>query len=463
MKKHAAAALCAALLILLCSCAGKTGDAGSGTAAAAETETQAAVSGPSDYNFEMIDGSEPYTQAGVLRAFDSDGKMLWEYQTEDIEYSELETLQDIGRFGNGYVILADGELICIGSNGSPLWINRDFGGGSASFVIDGDTLYLTGYYGPELIAVDSIGRTVSRYASLDSDFYGAYSLTLEDGLLHICHDAGGALAVDPLTGSFSYIESEHLKIVSSADELMSVIGSDMTILLEPGSYDLSAWAEAHQSELNSFYDYSSFETEPGIYYRNEYDGSALALCGLDDLFIRSADPEQPAELVSQPRYAPVLSLSGCGTVVLKDLVMGHTPEQGVCDGSVLDLSGCSDVSVYSCDLYGCGSYGITADNCSWLSMDSCVIHDCSYGCAVLSNIENAWIYGTSFRSCREFTMFELQSASVCFYACSFQDLDGTMIWADSSSSAQFESCTFDISALDSLRSTEGYGSRIIVE
>ena len=115
--------------------------------------------------------------------------------------------------------------------------------------------------------------------------------------------------------------------------------------------------------------------EQWIMSEKMFDGRQLTLVNISNLSIRG---KHGAKIVVQPRYAFVFYLMGCRNVTIDNLVLGHT-EDGYCEGGVIGTSNCENILISSCDLYGCGTYGIVASKTHQLTMTQSIIRDCSYG------------------------------------------------------------------------------------
>ena len=242
-------------------------------------------------------------------------------------------------------------------------------------------------------------------------------------------------------------------LVEDVDQLMTAIGDNMTIVLKPGVYNITEWLEENEDDLEPFdwkaYEDGEFE-DYGVFVDEVFDGVQAVIYNVDELTLVSADKEDPAEIVVDPRYADVLTFIDCDNLHIEDLVIGHSDGEGTCAGDVLAFDYSWDVEVTGCDLYGCGAYAITASTCNNLKVRDCDIHDCSYGIAVLSDASPAVFEHTSFHDCREYTMFELDDSDVKFISCTFENLDGGLITGDDWSRAIFILCELDDDAADSL-------------
>lgn len=157
--------------------------------------------------------------------------------------------------------------------------------------------------------------------------------------------------------------------VSTVDELLAAIAPNTTILLRAGEYDLSTAADYGQEETRGYY---SWALVPG--------GCTLCIRNVDGLQLLG---QGEVSLLARPRYAEVLSFSGCADLRLEGLTLGHTQEPGICAAGVLSCSSCDHVNVEGCRLYGCGSVGLTSSDCRGLILQGCRIDGCSSG-AVLA-------------------------------------------------------------------------------
>ena len=184
--------------------------------------------------------------------------------------------------------------------------------------------------------------------------------------------------------------------VDSVDAFLSALGSDRAIILRPGTYNLS---EASDYGGPAAANYSWAETG---------DGYELVLNGLERLTIIGEPDAGSVSIVTEPRYANVLRLENCRTVVLDQFTAGHTLEQGYCTGGVLYLNGCDNVFVNGCVLYGCGTLGINALNCRRVFAEDTVIKECSYGAMRAQNC-----YDIRFTNGKIFDC-GLKSAGGCF-------------------------------------------------
>lgn len=155
--------------------------------------------------------------------------------------------------------------------------------------------------------------------------------------------------------------------VDSVDAFLAALGSDRTVILAAGEYNLSRAA-----------DYGGAGTDTYA-WAEVGDGYELVIDRLQNLTILGADGAESVSIVTEPRYANVLRFEDCRTVMIDGLTAGHTPDQGYCTGGVLFLGGCDDTYVNGCVLYGCGTVGIIAYNCRGVFAEQTTIKECSSG------------------------------------------------------------------------------------
>lgn len=410
------------------------------------------------------------TEYGILKCCDESNEVIWEYETDHVYSTELDNLQDIGLISTGYLLQAGGDIICVGvdgdSAGKEVWRNSDFCGGSANFDFDqDDNLYICGYYGPDLMVIDCMGNTVSRYASICTDAYWPDELMYVDGHVNITYASNSRIwRCDPESGAsmeigpnFRYY-SNAVK-VATVDEFIDAIDDNTTIILAPGEYNISEWLDKNILRMQAV-TYDSIPEE-GLYYEDVGDGFQLDICGYCDLTFISEYTANPARIVCEPRHADVISLMGCSCVTFMNLVLGHTPDEGYCSGDVVEINSSEIISFYDCELYGCGAYAITASNCPYAYIDGCNIHDCTYGCAVAYN-SCLEFFDTKFSFCKEYSLFEAYSSDMYFWSCSFNDMNGQMAYIDANSYMSFNYCLFDADAYQSLIDSPWYGGSLIV-
>lgn len=196
--------------------------------------------------------------------------------------------------------------------------------------------------------------------------------------------------------------------VTDVDSLLAAIGSDRVIEIADGEYNLTM-ARSYGKESYS----------DSWYWEDGYDGYQLRLRGLHDLRFEGSGREL-CSIVTEPRYANVMHFTDCENISIADITAGHTPGEGYCSGGVLDFADCRSIRISGCELFGCGTWGINAVNCSSLIADGCIIRNCSYGAVSASSCLDVRFQNGSIFDCglsKEFgddwIAFQLLEASTC--------------------------------------------------
>ena len=368
-----------------------------------------------------------------------------------LEYTE-EELADYGMAGC-LVLYEDGSgVIFIADEGTELtW--KD-----GSMEIEGEEVSYTVEDGILLIEMEEDGESMSitfRFEDAEAPSYeelaAMMSANYDDGEEDIDFD-------------FDDFDSEDddVIIVSNVEELMESIDDDVTIILLPGTYNVTEWLET--ADLPEW-DEDNFEDEYypwDIYSREVFDGKEVIISNYDYVTLMSADKNDPAVITCDPRYANVLTFCDCDNLVLDHIVFGHSDSDGSCTGNVLSLIYSWTVTITDCDIYGCGAYGLYVQDCNELEVNDSLIHDCTYGCAIFDNSSIKLKY-VEFYDCKEFTMFEVSDTTADFTGCIFDNLDGEFISIfDDDSEVNLILCEFDDAALDSIEANEAYDVNLFV-
>ncbi|MBQ4307500.1 MAG: right-handed parallel beta-helix repeat-containing protein [Lachnospiraceae bacterium] len=252
---------------------------------------------------------------------------------------------------------------------------------------------------------------------------------------------------------FGYTDSSYVR-VDNVEDFINAIQDNATIVLEPGVYNISEYLE--DADLDAF-DWDAYDNDEdyasesyGLLVDEVFDGEQLIVFNIDNLTIMSADKNDPAEIVVDPRYANVFTFCDCDTLELDHVVLGHSDGDGSCTGNVIGIDYSWYVTLNGCELYGCGAYAFDIEDSMYININDCDLHDCTYGVATIADTYETYFKYCDIHDCEEFTMFELSWSEVNFYASSFEALDGELITLDDYSAAKFLACTFDDDAQDSI-------------
>ena len=176
--------------------------------------------------------------------------------------------------------------------------------------------------------------------------------------------------------------------------------------------------------------------EPTLVSESVFDGHQLTVVNLRNVTISGSDD---CHIVVDPAYAYVLNFVQCENIRIENVTMGHTAE-GYCTGGVVGMYRCSGMEIDSCDLYGCGAYGLVADTTRDVTMTRTIIRDCSYGIMQLFGCSGATFSECSFYRNREYSLVTVDAgcSDVLFEACRFFENRGLLF--DLQSRIQLRSC-----------------------
>ena len=176
--------------------------------------------------------------------------------------------------------------------------------------------------------------------------------------------------------------------------------------------------------------------EPTLVSESVFDGHQLTVVNLRNVTISGGDD---CHIVVDPAYAYVLNFVQCENIRIENVTMGHTAE-GYCTGGVVGMYRCSGMEIDSCDLYGCGAYGLVADTTQDVTMTRTIIRDCSYGIMQLFGCSGATFSECSFYRNREYSLVTVDAgcSDVLFEACRFFENHGLLF--DLQSTIELKSC-----------------------
>ena len=192
--------------------------------------------------------------------------------------------------------------------------------------------------------------------------------------------------------------------VCNVEEFLEAIGSDRVLVLAPGQYVLS---EVKDRQMDF------------VRWDPNFDGKTLTIRNVKGLKIVGKG-EKPVRLVVRPRYVFVLHFEDCEDVQIVNLAMGHAPEEGGCDSGVLGATSCEGLIVRKCDLFGCGTEGLTLKNIRSFTFEDSCIRDCTYGIMTARGCEGLAFERSRFTKNREFWGVRLHDTKgVAFVDCVF--------------------------------------------
>ena len=155
------------------------------------------------------------TFKGIIQCKDGEA-LVWEHETETATRTELETISKVYEDENLVYYVCDGDLNALDKyTGERIWKTKNVGA-SNSILYDKENIYLSGYYGPNLVIISKKdGKELHR--NDDEEFGWVYDLKLQGKevvLYYDLPDEGGIKKID----ISSYISSRESVIDNEPTE-----------------------------------------------------------------------------------------------------------------------------------------------------------------------------------------------------------------------------------------------------
>lgn len=185
MKKAFTALCCTALLALCLTGCAPTAQPAPSSAGKAEAVVQIV----SDTTGQTPDDMDSGSGEATLRGLNADGQEVWTHAFTIEALTELPPVSPAALTTDRAYVEVAGTLYALSlSSGEVLWSLDDVGAlMSAPLVGDDGTVYLSGYYGPDLLAVSKDGGELWRVNGVDTDYYWSTGLSFEGNALKVTY------------------------------------------------------------------------------------------------------------------------------------------------------------------------------------------------------------------------------------------------------------------------------------
>ena len=191
-------------------------------------------------------------------------------------------------------------------------------------------------------------------------------------------------------------------VVKSVDELLEALAPHAVIRID-----------AEHIRLDDAADYGfGYSDGPYTWERMDQGQYELVIRSLEGLTICGRGMGE-TKLTTRSAFSDVLSFRGCADLTLEDLTFGHRTPQGGCDGDVISLTGCDEVQLSRCELFGCGVIGLDAYSCSRVYLDDCLLRDCSMAALNVTACTDFQARGCEIARCGSASPLGLLCAASC--------------------------------------------------
>lgn len=198
--------------------------------------------------------------------------------------------------------------------------------------------------------------------------------------------APAPLAAEPVSVNTQQDAADSVIQVSTVDEFLSAIGSDRTIILSPGTYELSTAGDYGQRRPDG----------AAYYWEKVYDGSQLVIDGVSGLRIEAAND---ANITTASDYATTLTIKNSADISIAGLKIGRAELEYTYNSNALGFYNCEEVSATACELYSGGNSGIRCETCADVSAVNCKIYDCGNAAVWCRDSENVYLEDCEIYDC----------------------------------------------------------------
>ena len=193
-------------------------------------------------------------ERGEITGISNEGSSVWKYITADYSRTELDRINDIGVFEGRYYFVEGGIVKALDlKDGSTIWSNEEFGGcayGSA-FKDDG-TLFICGYYGPDLFVVDKDGKTLKKIDSFHKDYMWPHKLEILGDQLAITYSG-----TPSGTEEILYIDLSDYSLVPGRTSSMPVSGTMGSPVTDSAVENISASSYLEEPQYGLYHGVSN--------------------------------------------------------------------------------------------------------------------------------------------------------------------------------------------------------------
>ncbi len=203
--------------------------------------------------------------------------------------------------------------------------------------------------------------------------------------------------------------------VHNAEEFIKALKSDIHIIIDSdGFFDIN---QAVRNSGLPIYDQEN--PQKGV-FKSEWD-ETFYIC-LDNIIIEGTPDKSRVHFLSYDETIDVLVFRNCNNVTIKHIMAGHN-QSGECSGDVFWITGCENVAIDDCELYGCGVVGACVQESKNVTISNSWIYECSDFGITIGETENATVSNTLIEHCyNAFAVWD-KCHNVSFSKCTINNND----------------------------------------
>ena len=134
-------------------------------------------------DFQVMITSESAMQHAEITGYDEDNNEIWRYTTKEDGIGQCDELQKVFETPDQFIFAEFGDIVSLDkATGEERWRNTEFKGSGITVTTDyeGDTIYMCGYFGPDLFVLGLDGKTINIVNVEDDECFWPYELTWEN-------------------------------------------------------------------------------------------------------------------------------------------------------------------------------------------------------------------------------------------------------------------------------------------
>lgn len=167
----------------------------------------------------------------IITGYDEQGNVLWVYYANDVMATELSAFNEIGIVEELYIFNDGWAITALDmSSGAVRWRNTDFKGSVSGAEIDGQNIYVCGYYGPDFFMLNTDGVTIHQIESFDDKYYWPIDIYQENDTVKVVMSGETEVGEECIFNVNLFDFSYKIENLAGNADIVTLIGGSDVIL-----------------------------------------------------------------------------------------------------------------------------------------------------------------------------------------------------------------------------------------
>jgi polygalacturonase len=153
------------------------------------------------------------------------------------------------------------------------------------------------------------------------------------------------------------VASPHEITVSNVPEFLAALGSDRTIILQPGEYDFS--------QADSI-------DRPHCRWQRGFAKNELHIVGVNNLKIESFK-KSGVRITSQANYGQVIVFEDCNNLTIQNIKIDRENDHATCQGGALAFQNCNNLVLERVQIVAHRPQGLALGDCNHVRVNRCSV------------------------------------------------------------------------------------------